>query len=89
MLIAAKAAEADGPSASYDLKNSEMLVSAARDCSGKPESDCERRSKHCEWKETTGCQFKCEAVTNKSLCLGIKNETKCYWESSIDMCRTK
>ena len=85
----AKAAELETPLPIYDLKNPFMAMSAAKECSGKPKGDCDRRSAYCGWKEPTGCQFKCEAVNTASTCQSINNGNMCAWVASIETCKTK
>jgi hypothetical protein len=85
----AKAAELETPLPIYDLKNPFMAMSAAKECSGKPKGDCDRRSAYCGWKEPTGCQFKCEAVNTASTCQSISNGNMCAWVASIETCKTK
>ncbi|MDP3372170.1 MAG: hypothetical protein Q8S21_04695 [Candidatus Paracaedibacteraceae bacterium] len=75
---AALKAEKDMGPPIYDLNNPDLIMSAQKNCQGKQLYDCQTRSSHCIWKEPTGCEFKCEGITSRSICKNA-GSGMCKW----------
>ncbi len=79
-LAAAKNADRNAALPMFDLKTPESMLNAVNDCRKRTKEECQHRDTHCIWfNEIVGCTFKCNSVSNQTICSTISKGKLCIW----------